>query len=206
MKSSENRQVIHGVSSLRGAHLGPLLFPKLTGPEESWFALYVQVNHEREVVKRLEQKAVSCFLPLMNCWSKRLDRRKSINVPLFPGYVFLHTVLDNYTNLNILKTPGAVHILRNSEGPLPIPTSQIDNLKTVLASPKPLSRHPYLKEGDWVRVIRGPLCGCAGFLARRDHKKGRLVLSVDLIRQSVSVELDVEDVEPITRPARTAVS
>lgn len=180
--------------------MGPILFPKLTGAEEAWFALYVQVNHEKEVVKRLEQKAIDCFLPISECWSKRLDRRKKIQVPLFPGYVFLHTVLDNYTNLNILKTPGALSILRNSEGPLSIPPFQIDNLKTMVKSAQPFTAHPYLKEGTWVQVVRGPLTGCVGILNRLDPKRGRLVVSVDIIKQSVSVELDTEDVEPTNVP------
>ncbi len=176
-------------------------YPKLTGAEASWFALYVQVNHEKEVAKRLEGKEIISFLPLMECWSKRLDRRKKIQIPLFPGYVFLNTVLDNYTNLNILKTPGALNILRNSEGPLPIPAYQIENLQTMASAAQPLSLHQYLKEGDWVQVVRGPLTGCIGILNRLDHKRGRLVVSVDIIKKSVAVELDTEDVEPASPPA-----
>lgn len=181
---------------------GPILFPKLTGAEQCWFALYVQVNHEKEVKKRLDQKSFDCFLPLIECWSKRQDRRKRIHTPLFPGYVFVHTVLDNYTNVNILKTPGAVNILKNSEGPLPIPQFQIDNLQTVLQALTPLSPHPYMKEGDWVQVVRGPLAGCMGILLRQNPKKGRLVVSVDIIHKSVSIELDTEDVERIASPPK----
>lgn len=189
---SEESKIIH--------REGPISYPRLTGPEESWFALYVQVNHEKEVAKRLEQKIIDCFLPTMECWSKRLDRRKKIQVPLFPGYVFVFAVLDNYTNLNILKTPGALNILRNSEGPLPIPPYQIENLRTMVTSAQQLSAHPYLKEGDWVRVVRGPLAGCVGILNRLDPRRGRLVVGVDIIKKSVSVELDTEDVEPADPP------
>ncbi|MCK8603477.1 transcription termination/antitermination protein NusG [Desulfoferrobacter suflitae] len=179
-----------GVSSGRR-----LVYPSLTGDESAWFALYVQVNHEKEVAKRLEQKSIDAFLPLMESWSKRKDRRKKIRVPLFPGYVFIHTVLDNYTNVNVLKTPGAITILRNSEGPLPIPEQQIQSLQTMLGAGCDLSLHHYLKEGDWVRVRRGPLSGCVGLLLRHNPKKGRLVVSIDIIKQSVAVELDIEDVE-----------
>ncbi|MEN6441201.1 MAG: UpxY family transcription antiterminator [Syntrophobacter sp.] len=180
---------------------GLISYPKLTGAEACWFALYVQVNHEKEVAKRLEGKEIISFLPLMECWSKRLDRRKKIQVPLFPGYVFLNTVLDNYTNLHILKTPGALNILRNSEGPLPIPAYQIDNLQTMAGAAQPLILHQYLKEGDWVQVVRGPLTGCIGILNRLDPKRGRLVVSVDIIKKSVAVELDTEDVEPASPPS-----
>lgn len=179
---------------------GLSLFPELTGKEESWFALYVQVNHEREVTNRLEQKEIGSFLPLMECWSKRKDRRKKVSVPMFRGYIFVRTALDNYTHVHILKTPGALKILGNSEGPVPIPHFQIENLQTLLRSPNPLTLNPYLKEGNWVRVVRGPLTGCMGILLRHNPKKGRLIVSVDMISRSVSVELDVEDVEATMPP------
>lgn len=177
-----------------------LIYPRIAGSETAWYALYVQVNHEKEVFKRIEQKELECFLPLLETWSKRRDRRKRIHLPLFPGYVFVRTVLDNYTNVNILKTPGAIHILRNSEGPLPIPDYQIDNLKTVLNTSAEISLHAYLKVGEWVQVVKGPFAGCMGILLRQNPKKGRLVVSVDLIQRSVSVEMNVEDVEPVEAP------
>jgi transcription antitermination factor NusG len=164
---------------------------------EQWFALYVQVNHEKEVAKRLEQKEVCCFLPLMETWSKRRDRRKRIQLPMFPGYLFIHILLDSSANLTIVKTPGALRLLQNSEGPLSIPCYQIENLKTLILSEKPLEIHAYLKEGCLVRVVRGPLTGCVGILQRSDPKRGRLVVGVDIIKQSVAVELDLEDVEPV---------
>lgn len=179
---------------------GPIFLPKLTGGEISWFALYVQVNHEKEVAKRLEQKSIASFLPMMECWSRRRDRRKRISLPLFPGYVFLHTVLDNYTSVHVLKTPGALSMIKNSEGPLPIPDHQIDSLKIMLGSSEPVSVHPYLKEGEWVHVVCGPLTGCTGTLLRLDSRKGRLAVSVDIVRKAVSVELNMEDVEPISDP------
>ncbi|NLI81608.1 MAG: UpxY family transcription antiterminator [Deltaproteobacteria bacterium] len=171
----------------------------------SWFALYVQVNHEKEVFKRLEDRSVRSYLPLLETWSKRRDRRKKIQVPLFPGYVFFNTVLDGTAHLHVLKTPGAITIVRNSEGPLSIPDYQIENLQTILQAKEPLRVHPYLREGDWVQVVRGPFTGCLGVLLRHNARRGRLVVSVDLIQRSVSVELDVEDVEPAVRGDASSV-
>ncbi len=179
---------------------GPIILPRLSGDAEAWFALYVQVNHEKEVSKRLQDKSFQAFLPLMETWSKRKDRRKKLLVPLFPGYVFLRTVLDNYATHSILRVPGAVKLLSNSEGPLPIPEHQVQNLETLLQSQKKLSLYSYLQDGQWIRVARGPLKGCVGILVRRNPNKGRLVVSIDLIQRSVSVELDVEDVEPFQVP------
>jgi transcription termination/antitermination protein NusG len=178
-----------------------LLPMKAANLEESWFALYVQVNHEREVTKRLEQRDIDAFLPLVESWSKRRDRRKKVSLPLFPGYIFVRAVLDNITHVHILKTPGALTLIGNSEGPLAIPPYQIESLQTMLRSPEPIQLNPYLKEGDWVHVIRGPLSGCMGILLRQNPKKGRLIVSVDIICRSVCVELDMEDVEPIAAPA-----
>lgn len=194
------RDAAHPSSSIvvTGSSLAPL---EEAPPEESWFALYVQVNHEREVTKRLEQKEINAFLPLMERWSKRRDRRKKVSVPLFPGYLFIRTVLDNPTHVHILKTPGALTLIGNSEGPVAIPPHQIESLQTMLHSPRPIQLNPYLKEGDWVQVIRGPLAGCMGILLRQNPKKGRLIVSVDIICRSVSVELDMEDVERISAPS-----
>ena len=173
-----------------------------TPPDREWYALYVQVNHEKEVVKRLEQKEVGCFLPLMETWSKRRDRRKKIQLPMFPGYVFVHVLLDSYMQLTVVKTPGALSLLHNSQGPLSIPPYQVENIRTVINSVQPLEIHPYLIKGDWVQVVRGPLAGCIGILNRVDPKRGRLIVSVDIIKKSVSVELDLEDVEPAIAPTR----
>lgn len=201
------REPDHDVTLPSSALITPdssLLSPEEATLEESWFALYVQVNHEREVTKRLEQKEINAFLPLMERWSKRRDRRKRVSVPLFPGYLFIRTVLDNPTHVHILKTPGALTLIGNSEGPVAIPPYQIESLQTLLHSPQPIQLNPYLKEGDWVHVIRGPLTGCTGILLRQNPKKGRLIVSVDIICRSVSVELDMEDVEPVAPPPSCA--
>ncbi len=189
----------------RGLAGGSIFIPPTTGCDPAWFALYVQVNHEKEVAQRLQQKSIDCYLPLLECWSKRRDRRKKINSPLFPGYVFVHTVLDNYTNVNILKTPGTVYMLKNSEGPLIIPDYQIENLRAMMDKAEEIALHPYLVEGAYVQVVRGPLQGCIGIMVRQNPKKGKLVVSLDIIKKSVSVELDMEDVEPVSAPSSNIV-
>jgi transcription antitermination factor NusG len=136
----------------------------------------------------------------METWSKRRDRRKKIQLPMFPGYVFVHALMDSYVHLTVVKTPGALSLLHDSRGPLSIPSYQIENLRTMIGSIQPIEIHPYLKRGEWVHVVRGPLAGCIGILVRIDPQKGRLIVSVDIIKKSVSVELDLEDVEPTIAP------
>lgn len=163
----------------------------------AWYAVYAQVRHESKVYARLAAKSFECLFPQMERWSRRRDRRKKIHVPVFPGYLFVRTPLDNYEHVKILQTPGVVSLVRNKDGPLPVPDSQINSLITLLGNATVLTSHPYLKEGMWVRIVNGPLYGCEGILIRKRDEKARLVVAIDIIQQAVSVEISEEDVEPL---------
>jgi transcription antitermination factor NusG len=132
----------------------------------------------------------------MERWSRRRDRRKKIHVPIFPGYLFVHTCLDNQQHVRILQTPGVVSLVRNKDGPLPVPESQINSLETLLAGKEVLTSYPYLRAGMCVRVVNGPLSGCEGILLRKRTGKSRLVVAIDIIQQAVCVEINEEEVEP----------
>ena len=162
----------------------------------AWYAVYAQVRHESKVHSRLLAKSFECLLPQMERWSRRRDRRKKIQVPIFPGYLFVRSLLDNYEQLKILQTPGVVRIVRSEEGPLPVPDSQMTSLITLLNNASVLTVHPYLQEGMRVRIVNGPLYGCEGILVRKKNEKARLVVAIDIIQQAVSVELNEDDVEP----------
>lgn len=164
----------------------------------AWYAIYAQVRHEGKVYSRLQAKSFECLLPQMERWSRRRDRRKKIQVPIFPGYLFVRTVLDNYEQVRILQTPGVVRIVRNQDGPLPVPDSQMNSLLTLLGNERVLTSHPYLAEGMRIRIVNGPLYGCEGILLRRKNEKTRLVVTIDIIQQAVAVELSQEDVEPVS--------
>ena len=164
----------------------------------AWYAVYAQVRHESKVYSRLLAKSFECLLPQMERWSRRRDRRKKIQVPIFPGYLFVRSLLDNYEQLKILHTPGVVRIVCNEEGPLPVPDNQMSSLITLLNNASVLTIHPYLQEGMRVRIVNGPLYGCEGILVRKKHEKSRLVVAIDIIQQAVSVELNEDDVEPFS--------
>ena len=134
----------------------------------------------------------------MEVWSKRKDRRKRIQVPLFPSYLFVNVDLTNpYIRLEILKTPGVAYILGNNGKPSPIPESQIISLQTLLKNDVLIKPYPYLKVGQRVRIVNGPLMGCEGILLRMKPNKQRLIISIDLLKRSVSAEIDEFDVEPV---------
>ena len=163
----------------------------------NWYAVYTQSRHEQKVYDRLLKKNIETFLPLIERWSRRKDRRKRINLPLFPGYLFVRTLMDAYSHLEILKTDSVVRILGNDGNPIPIPEEQIFAIQALIKSGMAVTPCTYLKEGMRVRVVNGPLIGIEGILLKAQPKKHRLVLSVDLLKESVSVEIDELDVEPV---------
>jgi transcriptional antiterminator NusG len=163
----------------------------------NWYAIYTRSRHEHRVYDRLSEKKIEAFLPLIERWSRRRDRKKSIRVPLFPGYLFVRTQMDQYAHYEILKTRSVVRILCSSGIPAPIPDEQIHGIQILMKNNIVITPCQYLKAGERVRVVNGPLVGIEGILIKIKPNKNRLVLSVDLIKESVSVELDELDVEPI---------
>jgi transcriptional antiterminator NusG len=168
----------------------------LAHPRAQWYAVHTRSRHEDAVHKRLAGKAIEVFLPKMEVWSRRVDRRKRIQVPLFPGYLFVNAVMDRYVCSEIIRTNGVVQVLGNSEGAVPVPESQIESVRTLLVNNVLPSPHAYLRVGRRVRVINGPLAGCEGILLKKSNRSSRLVIAVDIIRQAVAVEIDASDVEP----------
>jgi transcription antitermination factor NusG len=184
---------------LEGKAEGILEMKHLTNEEVAlWYCVHTRSRHEEVVFQRLEDKRMNAFLPKLEVWSRRKDRRKKIQKALFPGYLFVHELLDPIHRLEILKTPGVARILGNEKGPVPVPDSQIESIRTILDGKSAVSRFPYLKEGQMVRVVEGPLKGCEGFLLKIKEGKEKLIISVDLLQRSVAVEIDGASVEPIS--------
>ena len=133
------------------------------------------------------------FLPTIGKWSRWKDRKKKIDWPLFPGYCFARFSLDE--RLAILKCDGVVTIVGIDGIPSSIPAIEIDSIRQLVESELSYDPCPLIKEGDMVEVRHGPLKGVVGRLVRKGAH-ARLVLSVDLIGQAVSVEVDAADVKP----------
>lgn len=158
-----------------------------------WYALYTNGRHEKKVVELLSNRKVNCYLPLYRSVRRWQDRRKEVDLPLFPGYVFVRIALRS--RLQVLTVPGVVQIVTFNGKPAPVADSEIDGLRQGLSCSTSIEPHPYLKIGKRVRVRSGPFAGMHGILVRRKHKY-RLVLSIDLIMRSLSVEIDEAEVEP----------
>jgi transcription antitermination factor NusG len=163
------------------------------GPEH-WFAIWTRSRHEQVVREQLEQRNIEAFLPTMTRWSRWKDRKKKVDWPLFPGYCFAR--FNPSDALPILKCTGVVNIVSFEGKPAPIPALELDSIRLLVGSELQYDPCPLIREGMLVEVMHGPLRGVVGRLMRKDCHRARLVLSVDLIGQGVSVEVDAADVRP----------
>jgi transcription termination/antitermination protein NusG len=164
-------------------------------PSLAWFALYTRHQHEKVVAQLLTGKGVQVFLPLYGAAHRWNDRIKQLSLPLFPNYVFVFAGPDRRGP--ILSTPGVYDFVRVGGVPVPVAVEEIEAVRTAAEHGRHVEPHPFLKSGDRVRVKWGPLEGLEGILIRKKNFY-RLVVSVDLLVRSVSVEVEVADVERVT--------
>jgi transcription antitermination factor NusG len=160
----------------------------------AWYAVYTRSRQENVVKNQLDGKEVENFLPFYERVSQWKDRKKQIKLPLFPGYLFVR--IDPRERLQVLKTVGVVCLVGNNGLPLPIPEEQIQSVQMLLENRLKFDPHPYLGVGKRVRIIEGPLSGVEGILFRKKNRSC-LIVSVDMIQRSVSVELESWKVEAI---------
>ena len=165
-----------------------------TPADAQWFAVWTRSRHEQTVLDQLQKKQIDVFLPTITRWSRWKDRKKKIDWPLFPGYCFAR--FDPDDTLPILKCSGVVSIVSFDGKPAPIPPYELDSIRLLVTSELQYDPCPLIHEGMMVEVAHGPLRGVVGRLLRKDSNRARLVLSVDLIGQAVSVEVDAADVRP----------
>ena len=158
-----------------------------------WCALYTRHQHEKAVEEVLLAKGFEVFLPAYESTRKWKDRSKVLSVPLFPCYVFVRGGMNR--RLQILTTPGVHMILTNGDRVATIPEDEICAIRRSVEGPFSVEPHPFLKSGERVRVIRGSLEGVEGVLIRK-KSFCRLVLSVEMLAQSVAVEIDAANVVP----------
>lgn len=168
--------------------------------EPHWYAIYTRSRHEKQVAEFLKKQQVEIYLPLKRVWSGRQDRRVSIELPAMPGYLFVRAILYAETRALIKRPSSVIRLVENAGRPAVIPDEQIESLRIALAASFNPEGHPFLKVGDRVRVIRGPMADAEGYLVRVDENHHRLVLSVDYVNQSLSVEIDARCVEKVEAP------
>lgn len=154
-----------------------------------WYAVYTCANREKLVAARFASRDIEYFLPLYDSVRVWSDRKVKLQMPLFPGYLFVRTALIH--RLAVISVPGVVSLVSAAGQPAPMPSDLLvqlrNSIKSVAAQP-----YPFLPVGQRVSICSGPLRGRSGVLLR--HKSGtRVVISIDLIERAFIADVDAND-------------
>ena len=156
-----------------------------------WHVLWTRSNCEQLVCDQLAAQGFQPFLPKLEAWSRRGGCRHLSRVPMFPGYLFLHHAMDKASYIEVCKVRGLVRLLGERwDRPAVVPDCEIEAIQAVLRARLPILSHSFLREGQRVRITRGPLADVEGILVRSKPNKGFLIVSINMLRRSVAVEVD----------------
>jgi len=156
-----------------------------------WYAAYTLPRHEKAVADRLITQKVESYLPLysaVHCWN---HRRVEVELPLFPGYVFVKMLHSD--KFRILSRPGIIRLVSFNGNPAILPDEEIERLQSSLAIWK-ATPYPFLTAGKQVRIRSGPFAGLEGKILRRKGKM-RLLVTLDLIQSAMLLELDAAEAQ-----------
>lgn len=176
----------------------PKIQEALSEPEPRWFAVHTRHHHEHVVATSLLGKGLQVFFPSYEAIHRWSDRKKRVTLPLFPGYLFFANEIERRNQ--VISTPGVNGIVEVGKVPAEIPHSEIVAIRRMVESTLRVEPHPFLNDGDRVRILAGPLQGLEGIVLRKKDAL-RLVLSIDLLGRSAAVEIDGCVVERLS-PAR----
>jgi transcription antitermination factor NusG len=183
--SSSNENFILGSLEIDAVPVDPEVIP--------WYVAYSRPRHEKHIAFQLKERGIRSLVPLYTSLRRWKDRRKRLELPLFPGYVFVQIALQG--KLDVLCLPGVVELVSFQGKPVPVLNREIEGLMSLNAAAA-AHPYPYLQAGRKVRIRRGVLEGFEGIFVRR-RGQTRVVMSVSLIQRSVAIEIEEADVEPI---------
>jgi transcription antitermination factor NusG len=168
--------------------------PAMEAPK--WYAIQTRSRHEKKVADEIQHKGISAFLPLVTRLHNWSDRKKDVQLPLFPGYVFVHTTPSDKARISVLQTPGVARFVGGQGHGTPIPDKQIEGIRVILDKNVPFELYPFLEINQRVRIRGGALDGVEGTLVAKntDHS---LVVSIDLIQRSVLVRVTGYELEKV---------
>jgi transcriptional antiterminator NusG len=164
-------------------------------PVLPWYVVYTRCHHEQRVARHLALKNIPTLFPKYRTWSRRKDRRKMIELPLFPGYLLVQTEPLTDRFIEISDTPGLAFVLGNGNGPKAIAEDEIRSLLILLSSSEPYEPHAYFCTGEQVMVLSGPLKGAVGYVLQVRPDKHKLVISIELLGRSAAVHISDEIVD-----------
>ena len=181
--------------NVQESNLLPLPTPSEKLPNLLWYVIHTCSRHEVKVEAGLTRKGLEVFLPRVTVRSRRRDRLQMLEAPLFPGYLFVRTDLNDWAHYNIIRTQGVVRILGIKGQCTPVPEDTVTSLRTLVNSGQPVFPWSKLTPGKHVRVVEGPLMGAIGVILKNKQGKRRLLVAVELLGRSVCAELAEETVE-----------
>ena len=181
--------------SVQESNFLPLPTPWEKLPNLFWYVIQTCSRHEVKVEADLTRKGLETFLPRMMVRSRRRDKLQMRETPLFPGYLFVRTDLNDWVHYHIIRTLGVVRILGTKGQCTPVPEDTVTSLRTLVNSGQPVFPWSKLTPGKHVRVVEGPLMGASGIILRNKQGKPRLLVTVELLGRSVCAELAGETVE-----------
>lgn len=168
---------------------------EVAGGPAPWHVLWTRSHCEQAVHDQLAAKGFHPFLPKLRRWSRRAGLRHLISTPLFPGYLFINDALDRPSHVALRKTQGLTAVLGERwDRPARVPAEEVEAIRRLVGSGADVRPHLYLREGQRVRIVAGPLAGLEAFLVRHRPNRGLVVVSVHLLQRSSAVELDIADV------------
>jgi len=163
---------------------------------ENWYAVLTYARHEKVVARRLRDKGVTTFFPTVTEIHRWSDRKKIVEVPLFSCYLFVKLAPTNEERQKVLQIDNVLGFAGSTRHGTPIPSEQIEAVRILVRERLPYRTHPFLKTGQRVRVCSGALEGLEGILVGRKGES-TLVLSVDAMQRSLSVQIDGYDLEAV---------
>ena len=163
-----------------------------------WWALHTRSRFEQKVHKGLSGKSLEVFLPRIEVLSRRKDRRKKILVPLIPGYIFVRSALAPDEYYRIIQTVGVVRMVAFKGKPIPANEQEISSLMILDGTNRTVQNRTYMRKGDRVMIMEGPLKGLEGFYIRHKNKTDQVVVSVELLQRSLEVEIEGWSLERIS--------
>ena len=164
--------------------------------ELNWYAIHTMPRHEKWIAGQLEGKRVCTFLPLLHQVHRWSDRRINVEVPMFSCYAFVRMTQTLEERLKVLRTPGVLGFVGSERQGTPIPDPEIEYLRTAITGKIPCVVHPFISAGKRVRIRGGSLDGVEGTLVRQGGQQS-VVLSVELLRRSVSILVEGYDIEAV---------
>lgn len=170
---------------------------------EAWYALYTRFQHEKSAATLLQKKNFEVFLPVYRSMHRWCDRNQVVTLPLFPCYLFLRTSVNR--KVEVLRTGGVRWFVENGGQACEVPEVEIETLRRICSVGTGVLPHPFLKQGDRVRIRTGPLAGMEGLFVRTKNQY-RVVVSVELVQKSVAVEVDLTSVEAVGSIRRSATA